>query len=158
MVQPATKRTKIVATIGPASREPSILRDLIRAGVNVVRLNFSHGTHEDHANVIVETRRLARELGVHVAVLMDLPGPKVRTGGLNGNGSGAVRLASGAAFTLTTREVAGDGTCVSVNYAGLAHDVEVGKRIYLADGAIALRIEGKNDSDIATRVEVGGDL
>jgi pyruvate kinase len=158
MARPAPKRTKIVATIGPASRDPAMLRAFLHAGVNVVRLNFSHGTHEDHGIVIDETRRLARELGIHVAVLMDLPGPKVRTGGLNGNGSGSVKLAPGAPFTLTTRSVPGDGTCVSVNYAGLPHDVEVGKRIYLADGTIALRIEGKDDSDIATRVEVGGDL
>ncbi|HXP94230.1 MAG TPA: pyruvate kinase [Candidatus Binatia bacterium] len=158
MARPAAKRTKIVATIGPASRDPVVLRELLRAGVNVVRLNFSHGTHDEHGKAIEETRRIARDLGIHVAVLMDLPGPKVRTGSLNGNGSGSVRLAPGSSFTLTTRQVPGDGTCVSVNYAGLPHDVEVGKRIYLADGTIALRIEGKDDSDIATRVEVGGDL
>src|SRR5579875_3162474 len=153
-----TKRTKIVATIGPASSSPAVLRELLSAGVNVVRLNFSHGTHEDHGAVIDETRRLARELGIHVGVLMDLPGPTVRTGPVRANGSGGVRSAPGASFTLTTRDVPGDGSCVSVNYPVLPHDVEIGKRIYLADGTIALRIEDKNDSDIATRVEVGGDL
>jgi pyruvate kinase len=152
----ATKRTKIVATIGPSSRDPAVLREMLLAGMNVVRLNFSHGTHEEHGVVIADTRRLAEELGINVAVLMDLPGPKVRTGSFNGSAS--VRLACGARFTLTTREVVGDVSCVSVNYPGLPHDVEVGKRLYLADGTIALRIEAKDDADIATRVEVGGEL
>jgi len=151
------KRTKIVATIGPASREPETLRELFRAGVNVVRLNFSHGTYDEHAAVIADVRRIADELGLHIAVLQDLPGPKVRTGPLS-NGSPAVMLANGASFVLTTDAVAGTSERVGVSYAGLARDVEPGKRIYLADGAIALRIESVEGNDVRTRVEAGGPL
>jgi pyruvate kinase len=152
-----TKRTKIVATIGPASREPEMLRQLFIAGVNVVRLNFSHGTHEEHAAVIADVRSIAEDLGMHIAILQDLPGPKVRTGPL-ADGASAVLLANGAPFTLTTDACAGTAARVSASYHDLAVDVEVGKRIYLADGAIALRIESVVGNDVNTRVEVGGAL
>jgi pyruvate kinase len=156
-VQPPPKRTKIVATVGPASREPAMLRALFLAGVNVVRLNFSHGTHDEHAAIIADVRRIARELGLHVAVLQDLPGPKVRTGTF-ADGTASVRLQDGAPFTLTTEQVAGDAQHVSVSYAGLARDVEVGKCIYLADGAIALRVTGTDGTRVQTVVETGGEL
>jgi pyruvate kinase len=152
-----TKRTKIVATVGPASRDPKMLRELFIAGVNVVRLNFSHGTHAEHATVIADVRRIADQLGMHIAILQDLPGPKVRTGPLS-DGVPAVLLANGAPFTLTTEACSGTAARVSVSYAGLAHDVEIGKSIYLADGAIALRIESIEGNDVHTRVESGGAL
>ena len=151
-----SKRTKIVATVGPASRDPKILREMFRSGVNVVRLNFSHGTHEEHAAVIEDVRRTADELGVHVAILQDLPGPKVRTGALNGASS--VRLEAGAPFTLTTRAVTGSPSAVSVTYANLPRDVEAGKTIYLQDGTISLRIDETTVDEVRTHVEVGGDL
>jgi len=151
------KRTKIVATIGPASRSPEMLRELFAAGVNVVRLNFSHGTHESHRETIADVRRVAAEMKLSIAILQDLPGPKVRTGKLAG-GLDAVRLVNGAAFTLTTDAIEGTAERVSTSYANFARDVAVGKRIYLADGAIALRIEGIDGNDVHTRVEVGGDL
>ena len=153
----ATKRTKIVATIGPASRDPLVLRELFRSGVNVVRLNFSHGSHEDHAAVIDDVRRVSRELGIHVAILQDLPGPKVRTGLMDG-GAGAVVLLEGQHFTLTTAVVAGSQDRVSVSYMNLPRDVTAGKQIYLADGSIALRITSLSDTDVHTTVEVGGTL
>ncbi|GAC1597667.1 MAG: pyruvate kinase [Candidatus Velthaea sp.] len=153
----ANKRTKIVATIGPTSRDPLVLRELFRSGVNVVRLNFSHGTHDEHRAVIEDVRRIARELGIHVAVLQDLPGPKVRTGPLS-EGVASVDLVAGAEFTLTTVEAAGNADRVSVSYANLPRDVAQGKRIYLADGAIALRVVATSDDRIETLVEVGGDL
>jgi pyruvate kinase len=156
-MQPPPKRTKIVATVGPASRDPAMLRALFLAGVNVVRLNFSHGTHDEHAAIIADVRRIARELGLHIAILQDLPGPKVRTGTF-GNGTASVRLATGAAFTLTTEQQPGDDRQVSVTYAGLAKDVEVGKRVYLADGSIALRVTGIDGPRINTTVETGGEL
>jgi len=152
-----TKRTKIVATIGPASRDPKMLRELFLAGVNVVRLNFSHGSHEEHGAVIADVRAIAADLGMHVAVLQDLPGPKVRTGPL-ADGVPSVVLTNGAPFTLTTDTVAGTSARVGVSYAGLAHDVEAGKHIYLADGAICLRIESTEGNDVHTRVETGGPL
>ncbi|MBV8074161.1 MAG: pyruvate kinase, partial [Candidatus Eremiobacteraeota bacterium] len=146
----------IVATVGPASREPQVLREMFLSGVNVVRLNFSHGTHDEHRAVIEDVRRTARDLDVHVAILQDLPGPKVRTGPLNGSAS--VRLETGAAFTLTTRPEPGDATRVSVSYRELPRDVEAGKSIYLQDGAISLRIDEVTDEEVRTHVEVGGDL
>jgi pyruvate kinase len=151
------KRTKIVATIGPASRDPAMLRALFLAGVNVVRLNFSHGTHAEHAAVIADVRRVAAELHLYIAILQDLPGPKVRTGRY-AEGIESVDLQIGAPLTLTTDAVAGTAERIAVSYAGLAADVEVGKRIYLADGAIALRIESIDGADVHTRVEVGGVL
>ena len=150
------KRTKIVATIGPASRDPKILREMFLAGVNVARLNFSHGTHDEHAAVVDDVRRTAASLGMHVAVLQDLPGPKVRTGPLNGVPS--VRLEAGAPFTLTTRAIVGSPTAVSVTYEQLPRDVEAGKTIYLQDGAITLRIDETTDDEVRTHVLIGGDL
>jgi len=157
MLAPTLKRTKIVATIGPASREPAMLRELFRAGVNVVRLNFSHGTHDEHRVVIADVRAIAAELGLHVAILQDLPGPKVRTGPL-AEGVASVTLTTGQDFTLSTAATIGDVHGVSVTYADLARDVEAGKRIYLADGTIALRIASVRGDVIHTVVEVGGEL
>ena len=151
------KRTKIVATIGPASRDPRVLRALVDAGVNVARLNFSHGSHAEHATVIDELRRLAAEIDQPIAIMQDLPGPKVRTGSLPAD-SDSVRLENGAAFELTIEPVEGSAQRVAVNYDGLPLDVEIGKRIYLADGSIALRIVGKTPDSIQTLVEVGGEL
>jgi pyruvate kinase len=151
------KRTKIVATIGPASRAPATLRALVDAGLNVARLNFSHGTHAEHGATIADLRSIAKEAGVPIGVLQDLPGPKIRTGGL-APGVDAVKLENGATFALVTHDLEGSATGVSASYPGLARDVEVGKRIYLADGAIALRVVGKSDDRIETIVEAGGDL
>ncbi|MBD5654218.1 MAG: pyruvate kinase [Candidatus Eremiobacteraeota bacterium] len=151
------KRTKIVATIGPASRDPATLRALVDAGLNVARLNFSHGTHEEHGAVIADLRRVSREAGVPVGILQDLPGPKVRTGTLAG-GVPDVPLENGASFSLATSDIAGTARGVSVSYGGLARDVDVGKLIYLADGAIALRVVAKTNDRIDTIVEVGGNL
>ncbi len=151
------KRTKIVATIGPASRDPAVMRSLFVSGLNVVRLNFSHGTLEDHAEVIATARRLAQELDIHIAVLQDLPGPKVRTGKLQ-DGLASVRLERGNHFVLTTDDVPGDESRISVQYKALPNDVAVGNRIYLQDGQITLRITGKTATEIETTIEFGGEL
>jgi pyruvate kinase len=153
----ARKRTKIVATVGPASREPAILRSLILAGVNVVRLNFSHGTHEEHAAVIADIRAIAAELHTYVAVLQDLPGPKVRTGNY-APGIDSVNLVPGSELVLTVEQIPSTQTCISVQHKGLADDVVPGTLLYLADGAIQLRILSKTATIIKTRVEVGGEL
>jgi len=153
----AKKRTKIVATLGPASRDPVIMRELFLSGVNVVRLNFSHGTHDEHQSVIEDVRRVSAELGIHVAVLQDLPGPKVRTGPL-ADGLSSVHLREGQSFALTTDQVDGSESRVSVSYSNLPRDVTVGKQIYLADGSIALRIASIDGNDVNTIVEVGGML
>jgi pyruvate kinase len=150
------KRTKIVATIGPATRDPAVLRQLIEAGLNVARLNFSHGSYDDHAENIGNIRAIARELGVHVAILQDLPGPKVRTGAFGDRES--IVLVPGARFVLTTEQVTGDDGRVSVSYPGLARDVTPGNHIYLADGALSLIIESTTETEIVTTVDVGGEL
>jgi len=151
------KRTKIVATVGPASSSPEIMRSLILAGANVFRLNFSHGKPEEHAKVIQQARDISRELGVHTGVLQDLPGPKVRTGTLAGDAP-FVLLERGKAFELTTDDVQGTAEQVSCSYANLPRDVAVGHRIYLQDGAITLRITGKTKTAVQTTVEFGGEL
>jgi pyruvate kinase len=151
------KRTKIVATIGPASSDPAIMRSLFTYGANVLRLNFSHGTPETHAAVIANARKISAELGLHTAILQDLPGPKVRTGKLT-DGVEFVRLERGQPFLLTTNDIGGSVSGVSVQYKDLPKDVAVGNRIYLQDGQITLRIIAKTDTDIETTVEFGGDL
>src|SRR5947209_2970305 len=151
------KRTKIVATIGPASRDPEIIRSLALAGTNVFRLNFSHGEVAQHGETIEAIRAVARELETHIAILQDLPGPKVRTGRLS-DGQKSVHLERGASFTLTTDDVTGSAERVSVTYEHLPSDVMVDRRIYLQDGAIMLRIREKTNKEIYTTVEAGGDL
>jgi len=157
MEQLLQKRTKIVATIGPASRERNVMRSLFASGTNVARLNFSHGTPQDHAEVIAIVRDIAKELDIHIAILQDLPGPKVRTGKLRDD-LASVRLESGSPFVLTTDDVPGDSARISVQYKDLPNDVAVGNRIYLQDGQITLRITGKTATEIETTVEYGGDL
>ncbi len=151
------KRTKIVATIGPASREPAIMRSLFVSGANVLRLNFSHGTHDEHAETIGNARAIAKELDIHAAVLQDLPGPKVRTGKLAGDVR-SVRLERGQRFTITTDDSEGTSEGVSTSYRDLPADVAIGKRLYLQDGQITLRVIEKTATTIATTVEYGGDL
>ncbi len=151
------KRTKIVATLGPASRDPEIIRSLILSGANVFRLNFSHGTPKEHGETIAAVRKIAADLKQHIAVLQDLPGPKVRTGKL-ADGQATVTLERGAPFALTTEDVPGSAQRVSVSYRDLPADVAVGTRVYLQDGAITLRILDKTATEVFTTVEVGGDL
>ncbi len=151
------KRTKIVATVGPASRDPAVLRSLFMSGANVLRLNFSHGTPEEHGEVIDRARAISQELGLHAALLQDLPGPKVRTGPLT-DGVSSVRLERGARFVITAEPVAGTSARVSTTYRDLAADVAIGKRLYLQDGQIILLVVGKKPNEIETTVEFGGDL
>jgi len=124
-------KTKIIATIGPASNNRGMLEKLIRAGVNVVRLNFSHGTYEQHGDVIKTVRSLSRKLNRPVGILQDLQGPKVRTGKLK-NGE-AVVLKRNSTFKITSRKVAGGSEIVSTTYKHLPADVQAGDRI-LAEG------------------------
>jgi pyruvate kinase len=147
--------TKIVCTIGPASESEKALRGLIRAGMNVARLNFSHGTHADHKKVIDRIRNISEEMGVPVAVLQDLAGPKIRIGDIK---NGVISLEYGQEFTLTTQKVPGDENRASVNYPGLPSQVGKGDTILLSDGSIELRVTEVSDSDIRTKVLIGGDL
>jgi pyruvate kinase len=149
------RRTKIVCTIGPASSSPEVLRQLIRAGMNVARLNFSHGTHEEHARVIVQIREIAAELGAPVAIMQDLQGPKIRLGKFRG---GHAQLLQGAEFALTTRPVEGTAEIASTTYDRLPQDVKPGDRILLVDGLIELTVLQVTGDTVRCRVVSGGDI
>ncbi len=148
-------RTRIVCTIGPSTATDEGVLALAEAGMNVARLNFSHGTHEDHASVAASVRRAAEAVGRPIAVLQDLAGPKVRTGTVV---AGGAMLVSGQPFVLTTRRVEGGRESVSVTYDGLPGDVESGDTLMLADGAIELIVETVSRDDIVCRVITGGTL
>ena len=148
-------RTKIVCTIGPASRSPETLEQLIRAGMDVARLNFSHGTQAQHLEVITTVRRIAERLGRCVAILQDLAGLKIRIGEI---ASGAVTLEAGAPLTLTTRQVLGSQHEVSVDYPHLTEDVQPGDRLFLSDGDLELEVIGTTEEDVRCRVITGGTL
>ena len=149
------RRTKIVCTIGPASSSSVLIERLIRAGMNVARLNLSHGTAHDHAQIMATVRRVAQRLAVPVAVLMDLPGPKYRIGPLKG---GSVILKKGAQLVLTTRAVEGNAREVPVNLPTLPRVVREGDSVLLDDGAMQLKVESASRSDVICRVVVGGTL
>jgi pyruvate kinase len=148
-------KTKIVCTIGPATASEERLRELLQAGMDVVRLNFSHGTQADHQQVIERVRRLADQFGLPIAILQDLAGPKVRIGTFT---DGTVTLNTGAPFTLTTRAIAGTSEAVSVSYAYLPQEVKPGDILLLADGAVTLTVEHVTAEDIACRITDGGSL
>jgi pyruvate kinase len=148
-------KTRIVATIGPASDSPDVLRALVRAGMNVARLNFSHGTFEEHARRIEALRAASGAAGREIAILADLPGPKIRIGSIAGE---SVELAAGASFTLTTRPVTGDATRASTDFAPLPRVVKPGDRIFLNDGLIRLDVDRIAGDEVHCRVASGGEL
>jgi pyruvate kinase len=148
-------RTKIVCTLGPVSRDEETLRLLAEAGMNVARLNFSHGTHKEHGETIQLVRKVSEARAKDIAILQDLCGPKVRTGPITDK---FFDLRQGETFTLTTEDVPGDRERVSVSYAGLAREVSVGDRMMLADGDIELEAVQVSKTEIRTRVIVGGRL
>jgi pyruvate kinase len=149
-------RTKIIATIGPASRKRSTLKQLVSAGMNVARLNFSHGTYEQHKEVIERIRSLSEEMKRPIGILLDLQGPKIRTGTLK-NGTPVV-LKTKRPFQITTREMPGNGKIVSTTYPKLPKDVRVGDKILIDDGLIELRVTNKTRDTVTTEVVIGGIL
>ena len=150
------KRAKILVTLGPASREPAVMEALIGAGADGVRINMSHGTHEEKAADIRMARAAAAKAGHPLAVLVDLSGPKIRTGELlDGK---PVILEAGSLFTLTTLAVPGTSERVSTNYPDLPKVVGTGARLLLDDGAIALLVESTTETDVVCRVINGGTL
>ncbi|MEJ7656651.1 MAG: pyruvate kinase [Thermoleophilaceae bacterium] len=151
-----TRRTKIVATIGPASREPETLARLVEAGMDVARLNFSHGTREQHQETAERVRRAAGQAGRQVALLQDLPGPKLRIGPIEHD---LAELRSGDELTLVAdSDSPGDARRMSVSWPGLADALEPDDVVYLADGSVRLRVEAVRvgEGEIDTRIEVGG--
>jgi len=149
------RKTKIICTIGPASEEPEQLKQMINAGMNVARLNFSHGTHAEHERRIKNIRQAAQELDFPVAVMLDTKGPEIRTGQLE---TGQVSLQAGQRFVLTSREVKGDKNEVQVSYAPLAREVGKGSTILLADGLINLQVKETAGDDLICSVVNGGVL
>ncbi len=148
-------KTKIVATIGPASDSPEVLQELIRAGMNVVRLNFSHGDFSGHAGTIARVRAAAAAVGRRVAVMADLPGPKMRIGAF---AEEPVLLTPGDRFTLTTEAVTGSRERVSVSFPQLPASVRPGDRLFLNDGYIVAEVVEITGADVVCRIQVGGEL
>ncbi|HEX5418151.1 MAG TPA: pyruvate kinase, partial [Chloroflexota bacterium] len=152
---PPRRRTKIVGTIGPASNGSERIRELVAAGLDVARLNFSHGTHDEHRAALEMIRIAAREVGRPVGVLQDLQGPKIRTGPI---AHPPLRLTAGAPFTITTLPFSGSGQSVSTSFTALPRDVKPGDHILLSDGAVELIVESTTPTQVRTRVLRGGDI
>ncbi|MCS6825615.1 MAG: pyruvate kinase, partial [Caldilinea sp.] len=148
-------RVKIVCTIGPASRELPILRRIAEAGMNVARLNMSHGTHEYHAETIERVRVVAEQLQKPIAILADLQGPKLRTGKMR---EGGVPLVKGEELILTTEDIIGEPGRVPVQYKDLPKAVKPGERILLDDGMLELEVIETGETEIRTRVILSGVL
>jgi pyruvate kinase len=149
------QRTKIVCTLGPATENPRIIEQLIRSGMNVARLNLSHGSWEEHASYIKSVRDICRRLSRQVAILIDLPGPKYRTGKMK---NGSAILKNGSEVVLTTRSVEGDGKTIPINLPSLSQDVKPGNLVLVDDGAMQLRVLNVTGKDVTCRVTVGGVL
>jgi pyruvate kinase len=147
------RRAKIVATMGPATRRPGTVRALVEAGMDVARLNMSHGSYDDHAAALENVRAAAAATGRAVGVLVDLQGPKIRLGRF---ASGPVLLATGAVLTITTDDVPGDAELVSTTYAGLPGDVGPGDPILVDDGRVSLEVTAVDGPRVVTRVVEGG--
>ncbi len=148
-------KTKIVATMGPASESPEMLARLIRAGLDVARLNFSHGSLEKHAEVIQRIREAAGETGRRVAIMADLPGPKLRLGKIDPE---PIQLVAGEHFTLTTEDIIGDAQRASTSFEQLPSVVKPGDRIFLNDGLVQLVVERIAGNDVECKIVVGGEL
>ena len=150
------RHSKIVCTIGPASRDPRVIKRLLAAGMDVARLNFSHGSHAEHLNCMQTLRATAAKLGKTIAILADLQGPKIRTGPLAGGVP--VMLRAGQKFIITTAKILGDSTRVNTTFLPLPKEVHRGDRILLSDGLIELRVENVNGRNVNCHVVNGGAL
>jgi len=149
------RRTKIVCTIGPSTSSPSIVKELLKTGMDVARINFSHGTHREHASYIKTLRQSAKQADLPLAIMQDLPGPKNRTGKLK---RGTVELKAEADFALTTRQILGDEHKVSVGLPELPSIVKPGDVIFLDDGAIELKVKSTTNAEVNCQVITGGSL
>ncbi|HEY0653366.1 MAG TPA: pyruvate kinase [Chryseosolibacter sp.] len=147
-------KTKIVATVGPASNNKDMLRALIKEGVDVFRLNFSHGSHEDHLKVITAVRELNQELGTTVSLLQDLQGPKIRVQEMQPD----TTIVRGQELIITTRQLLGNNEICSTSYTNLPNDVKFGDMILVDDGKIELKVKEVRDTDVVTEVVYGGPL
>jgi pyruvate kinase len=150
------RRSKIICTLGPASESAEMIDRLMRAGMDVARLNFSHGTHAEHARTIARVREASGRHAKPIAILADLQGPKIRTGALAGGRP--VMLRAGQRFTISTKDIRGSSEGVSTNYKSLPREVHRGDRILLADGLIELRVLAAGRHSVACEVANGGEL
>ena len=149
------RKTKIICTIGPSSSDAKIIEEMCLAGMNVARLNFSHGTHEDYLEKINTLKAIREKLNIPLAILLDTKGPEYRIKSFE---NGRVTVDAGDEFTLTTNEIIGNEKVVSVNYKGLTKDLEVGDRILLNDGLIEFVVKDLSETDILCQVVAGGEL
>jgi pyruvate kinase len=149
------RRTKIVATLGPASQDENTIRHLVKAGMNVARLNLSHGSHEDHARIYELTRKVAQKVGKPICILLDLQGPKLRIGKLSGD---VINLTPGEKVILTTQSGTMNPNEIPVDFAQLPQSVHPGRRILLDDGNLELRVESIEANQVTAQVLVGGIL
>ena len=149
------RKTKIVCTIGPASSSEEVFAEMCKAGLNVARLNFSHGTHEEHQQKFDMIRKVRRELELPIAIMLDTKGPEYRICTFKNK---KILLQDGDAFTFTTRQVEGAGTIVGVSYAGLANDLSVGDTVLVNNGLVIFTVERIEGTEIHCRVVVGGEL
>ncbi|MBO6585833.1 MAG: pyruvate kinase [Gracilimonas sp.] len=151
----ARRRTKIVCTIGPSCNTLNKIEELLLHGMNVARVNFSHGTHEDHAKVIKHIRKTAKKYEYSVPVLMDLQGPKIRVGQMK---NGGVELETGSIVKITGEDVTGDSSVIPIDYKNLLHEAEVGNSILLDDGLLEFKVIEKKPDSLQAKVVIGGEL
>ena len=149
------RKTKIVCTLGPSSTDEAIIKEMLQAGMNVARLNFSHGSHEGHKKTIEKFRRVRDELGISAAVLLDTKGPEIRTGNFI---NGEEMLVDGQTFTLTTEAFEGTKEKVSVTYKNLPREVKKGNLVLINDGKIVIRVEETTETDVICTVVHGGKI
>ena len=148
------RKTKIIATMGPATDDDQVLRDLMLAGMNVARFNFSHGDYSDHQRRFEQVVRIREELGLPVATMMDTKGPEIRLGKFES----PVEIFDGDTFTLTTDDIIGDNTKASISFKGLPLDLNVDDIIYINDGLIELKVDSISKNDIICTIIHGGTL
>ena len=149
------RKTKIICTIGPACESEEMLTQLCEAGMNVARLNFSHGTHADHLERIQRIKRVREKLGLPIAIMLDTKGPEYRIRTFEG---GKVTLAEGDEFTFTTQEVQGDRTRVGVSFKGLPESMAPGDTILVSNGLLSFKVKEVSDTDVICTVINGGEI
>ncbi|MBB2184011.1 pyruvate kinase [Lachnospiraceae bacterium MD1] len=150
------RKTKIICTLGPSTDNDNVLRELMKSGMDVARFNFSHADHEEHLGRLRRIERLRKELNIPVATLLDTKGPEIRIG--NFKDDKKIHLKEGQTFTLTSREVDGDETQVSITYPSLIYDIDVGSTILIDDGLIEMTVIDVNSTDIVCKVKNGGTI
>jgi len=149
------RKTKIICTIGPASESPEVFRELCKAGLNVARLNFSHGSHEEHAKKIAMIKEVREELGLPIAIMLDTKGPEYRIGVFENH---KITVEEGQEFTFTTDDIIGDETKVSVSYKGFADDLKVGDTVLVNNGLVVCEVKEVKGHEVITTVQAGGVL